>query len=566
MGSEDMNLVSSQRIETALNSQRVYQPDHLQYRCAPSVVNQRRGDSGRKARPAGVSGFVEPGGKLYANDRDRYLAPQRDFRSGIYSADDGRQDGMVVEPDSRRGTVNMNMNMNMNSGGLQMRGMLGRNAGGRTGQPEWGDRVGVIGGDGSAGSQSEEGSEDEDDDEDDGDGEMEGEVERMQDSMAANDNSGNNNNGSNNNGSSVHGGLEGFQKSNLDREGGIPKTSLQNHHTSLNMFLSPPFLNSFPSPSGAPALLDATSAAQNGGGGAGAGAGGGGGVAASSGFYRDGLVKEPPALPRENNNSSATANTASLHEHHQARIPPGLHHEGTLPVASVPDADNYYTQLLQSTASLAPKDAGVDEGGAFGERKGTTASTESSESSLRIILSDPLTGTLMDDATILTCGHSFGSGGLQHVLEARACITCGQPVANDSVAPNHALRAVVQAFRREEEFQSMTSKSAKRRRDKFEQEKTGYSDPMSMDCSRGKGVQFPFVVGDRVVIKGNKRTPERFVGREAVITTQCLNGWYVVKTLDNAESVKLQYRSLMKVGDHQSSSELSQKALAPSWL
>lgn len=25
--------------------------------------------------------------------------------------------------------------------------------------------------------------------------------------------------------------------------------------------------------------------------------------------------------------------------------------------------------------------------------------------------------------------------------------------------------------------------------------------------------------------QGNKRTPQRFVGREAVVTTQCLNGW-----------------------------------------
>lgn len=28
--------------------------------------------------------------------------------------------------------------------------------------------------------------------------------------------------------------------------------------------------------------------------------------------------------------------------------------------------------------------------------------------------------------------------------------------------------------------------------------------------------------------QGNKRTPQRFVGREAVVTTQCLNGWLVV--------------------------------------
>ena len=32
-------------------------------------------------------------------------------------------------------------------------------------------------------------------------------------------------------------------------------------------------------------------------------------------------------------------------------------------------------------------------------------------------------------------------------------------------------------------------------------------------------------VGDRVFIRGNKRTPQNFVGRLAIITTQCLNGW-----------------------------------------
>jgi hypothetical protein len=47
------------------------------------------------------------------------------------------------------------------------------------------------------------------------------------------------------------------------------------------------------------------------------------------------------------------------------------------------------------------------------------------------------------------------------------------------------------------------------------------------NSTRMKGVQFPFAVNDHVMIMGNKRTPERFVGREAVITTQCLNGWYL---------------------------------------
>lgn len=72
-----------------------------------------------------------------------------------------------------------------------------------------------------------------------------------------------------------------------------------------------------------------------------------------------------------------------------------------------------------------------------------------------------------------------------------------------------------------------------------------------------RGVQYPFSVNEKVFIKvsvllnefianiwfpfkcpwlkiyshdmkklqGNKRTPEKFVGKEAVITSQCLNGW-----------------------------------------
>lgn len=79
------------------------------------------------------------------------------------------------------------------------------------------------------------------------------------------------------------------------------------------------------------------------------------------------------------------------------------------------------------------------------------------------------------------------------------------------------------------------------------QENISLPEQIVADATKVKGVQFPFVVSDRVMIKGNKRTPERFVGREAVITTQCLNGWYLVRTLDSGESVRLQYRSLQKM-------------------
>lgn len=57
------------------------------------------------------------------------------------------------------------------------------------------------------------------------------------------------------------------------------------------------------------------------------------------------------------------------------------------------------------------------------------------------------------------------------------------------------------------------------------------------------------------------------MGRVAVVTAQCLNGWYVVKTLDNAECVKLQYRSLAKFADGgESSAMVSNNAQNTNWL
>ncbi|XP_076935853.1 U-box domain-containing protein 62-like [Bidens hawaiensis] len=206
-----------------------------------------------------------------------------------------------------------------------------------------------------------------------------------------------------------------------------------------------------------------------------------------------------------------------------------------------PDGEFYYSHYLH-------KDCG------FSGRK------DESGDSLRSILSDPLTGALMDDAMIVPCGHSFGGAGIQHVIKTEACYTCSHHVTEGSAAPNLSLRSAVLAFRKEEE--SQVQHASKRRKERLDQDRINYND--LMDTPRGKGLQFPFSVADRVIIKGNKRTPERFFGCEAVVTTQCLNGWYVVKTLDTAESIKLQYRSLAKVSD--SSSHPSSSKMAPKWL
>lgn len=206
------------------------------------------------------------------------------------------------------------------------------------------------------------------------------------------------------------------------------------------------------------------------------------------------------------------------------------------------DSDNYYTTLLNTKV---PPNNGLKRADSVSGRNSDPQAN--AEESLRRILSDPLTGALMDDAMIISCGHSVGNAGRRRVMETSVCIICGASVRTEAMAPNYALRVVVQAFKREEEMNgNICLRSAKRRREII-QENISLPEQIVADATKVKGVQFPFVVSDRVMIKGNKRTPERFVGREAVITTQCLNGWYLVRTLDSGESVRLQYRSLQKM-------------------
>ncbi|KAI5067376.1 hypothetical protein GOP47_0017904 [Adiantum capillus-veneris] len=217
-----------------------------------------------------------------------------------------------------------------------------------------------------------------------------------------------------------------------------------------------------------------------------------------------------------------------------------------------------YSSLVQATSVNSQKDQ-ESQIVTFSQRK----HHETMEMPLRSALTDPLTGALMDDATILLCGHSFGSESLQRVLENNACISCGAAARREDMAPNHALQLVVQAYRREEQrWKENASRAAKRRRERMEQDRQNIGELAPIDFSRHKGVQFPYKVNDKVLIKGNKRTPERFVGRNAIITTQCLNGWYVVRTLDNGESVKLQYRSLTKTEEQESQPNVA----APNWL
>eukprot|EP00250_Pteridium_aquilinum_P005156 c15294_g1_i1 orf=43-780(+) len=182
------------------------------------------------------------------------------------------------------------------------------------------------------------------------------------------------------------------------------------------------------------------------------------------------------------------------------------------------------------------------------QKTSPSSTGQHAEPPLRVLLSDPLTGALMDDAMLLPCGHSFGSGGIHRILQSSACLTCGVHVSRESLTPNFAVQAVVKAFRREQRNRKALSR--KRQRERFIQDHSAIADhatPRAPRLREVREVQFPFKVGDRVMIKGNKRTPDRFVNREATITAQCLNGWFMLKTSDNGEVVKLQHRSLIKI-------------------
>ncbi|CAM6127631.1 unnamed protein product [Calypogeia fissa] len=195
----------------------------------------------------------------------------------------------------------------------------------------------------------------------------------------------------------------------------------------------------------------------------------------------------------------------------------------------------------------------------------------STEPSLRSVLSDPISGALLEDAMVGPCGHSSGGETLKRVYDTNLCSSCGIVLEVRSLIPNLALREAALAYRREAQNRMLQgARAAKRRKEPSEQadpsrhKRPKQDNPNSPSDKEtvprsgtgGKGVQYPFSVNERVMIKGNKRTPEKFVGREAHITSQCLNGWYLLKTLDNGESVRLQYRSLQKSGgDHNGVSE-----------
>ncbi|GAA0159781.1 hypothetical protein LIER_16485 [Lithospermum erythrorhizon] len=179
------------------------------------------------------------------------------------------------------------------------------------------------------------------------------------------------------------------------------------------------------------------------------------------------------------------------------------------------------------------------------------------EPSLRSVLSDPVSlhssqtdfeigGAFLEDAMFFPCGHSFGGLMLRRVIEMSRCTLCNADTGNGALIPNHALRAAAAAVKHEDD-QRLFHNAALRKRRKVGEESHRENGVDPNDTGQIRGFQYPFSVNEKVVIKGNRRTPDKLVGKEAVITSQSLNGWYSLQIADGGENVRLQYRSLRKI-------------------
>ncbi|EOA30256.1 hypothetical protein CARUB_v10013378mg [Capsella rubella] len=169
------------------------------------------------------------------------------------------------------------------------------------------------------------------------------------------------------------------------------------------------------------------------------------------------------------------------------------------------------------------------------------------EPSLRSVLSDPISGAFLEDAMVVSCGHSFGGLMLRRVLEMSRCTLCNAEIESGSLVPNHALRAAASAIKQQDDKRLFHNAAMRRRRKEMSDQMDVENGDPATDDGMHRVVHYPFAVNEKVLIKGNRRTPEKFVGKEAIVTSQCLNGWYLLKIVESGDNVRLQYRSLKKM-------------------
>ncbi|XP_024993523.1 uncharacterized protein LOC112527251 isoform X2 [Cynara cardunculus var. scolymus] len=86
------------------------------------------------------------------------------------------------------------------------------------------------------------------------------------------------------------------------------------------------------------------------------------------------------------------------------------------------------------------------------------------EPTLRSVLSDSLSGAFLEDATLVSCGHSFGGLMLRRVIDTARCTLCDTEIETGSLIPNHALRAAAAAIKHEDDHRLFHNAALRKRR------------------------------------------------------------------------------------------------------
>ncbi|ESR50743.1 hypothetical protein CICLE_v10031032mg [Citrus x clementina] len=134
------------------------------------------------------------------------------------------------------------------------------------------------------------------------------------------------------------------------------------------------------------------------------------------------------------------------------------------------------------------------------------------EPSLRSVLSDPLSGAFLDDAMVVSCGHSFGGLMLRKVIDTSRCTICSAEIETGSLVPNLALRAAAVAIKQEDDRRLFHNAALRKRRkemgdqmDPMRRSNRENGDATTTDDGLNRGVQYPFSVNEKVLIKEDTR-------------------------------------------------------------
>ncbi|GMP92490.1 hypothetical protein CsSME_00042701 [Camellia sinensis var. sinensis] len=116
-------------------------------------------------------------------------------------------------------------------------------------------------------------------------------------------------------------------------------------------------------------------------------------------------------------------------------------------------------------------------------------------------------GAFLEDATVVSCGHSFGGQLLRKVLETSRCNLCSAEIDSSSLIPNYALRAAAAAVKHEDDRRLFHNAALRKRRKEMgdqmhmvKRQNRENGDTAGDDVLQ-KGVQYPFAVNEKVVIK-----------------------------------------------------------------